>query len=389
LFAGVGGIEAGLARSGHEALLLCENDPGAQEVLRTHFGDHAHVVGDVREVRSISADVELLTAGFPCTDISQAGRTAGIRGAKSGLIGEVWRLLESRAKVGAAVPWILLENVPFMLSLAKGEAMEVIVSMLEHFGYRWAYRVVDTRAFGLPQRRQRVLILAALHEDPRAVLFADDAGPPLPLPKQTWRLRANGFYWTEGNRGLGWADDAVPTLKAGSTVGIPSPPAIVRVDGTVVQPNIKDAERLQGFGADWTAPAENAVRPNHRWRYVGNAVTVDVAAWIGERLRRPGRYDGSRDVPLERHGSWPRAAWNDTPHESAGRHAADLSQWPVRREYRNLEGFLEHEPRMLSAKATQGFHKRITASSLWRPEGFDSILEQHLRRMLDGDRKSA
>ncbi len=126
---------------------------------------------------------------------------------------EVFRLLKGRR-----VPWVLLENVPFMLHLGKGRALEVVVSELERLGYSWAYRVVDARAFGLPQRRERVYIVAALDDDPRRVLFADESGP-LEDDAAPSEAPAFGFYWTEGLRGLGWAADAVPTLKGGSSVG--------------------------------------------------------------------------------------------------------------------------------------------------------------------------
>ena len=69
--------------------------------------------------------------------------------------------------------------------------------------------------------------------------------------------RLHGFYWTEGVRGLGWAPDAIPTLKNGSTIGIASPPAILLPWGEVMTPDIRDAERLQGFAEDWTLPAES------------------------------------------------------------------------------------------------------------------------------------
>src|SRR5262249_12660226 len=140
---------------------------------------------------------------------------------------------------------------------------------------KWAYRVVDTRAFGFPQRRQRVLLLASRKRDPRQVLLADDVADMAP-PKK--RNTAHGFYWTEGNAGLGWARDAIPTLKGGSTLGIPSPPAIWLPRGQLVTPDIRDAERLQGFPAGWTAAASptSAKRNGPRWRLVGNAVSVPV-----------------------------------------------------------------------------------------------------------------
>src|SRR5262249_43455119 len=158
---------------------------------------------------------QLVAAGFPCQDLSQAGKTKGIEGSRSGLVAEVFRLL-ARDRV----PWLLLENVPFMLQLAGGRALDVIIESIDALGYQWAYRVGASLAFGLPQRRERVFLLASRSEDPRGVLFADSAERP--EPPSPWHSVACGFYWTEGVRGLGWAVDAVPTLKGGSTVGIPS-----------------------------------------------------------------------------------------------------------------------------------------------------------------------
>src|SRR4030095_11208128 len=106
---------------------------------------------------------------------------------------------------------------------------------------------------GLPQRRERVYLVASLNHDPRAVVFRGNINPP--QRRGSAGETSFGFYWTEGSRGLGWAVDAVPTLKSGSTVGIASPPAIWLPDGSIVQPDIRDAERLQGFEADWTQPA--------------------------------------------------------------------------------------------------------------------------------------
>jgi len=149
LFAGIGGVELGLSRAGHHSELLCEWEPTAQRVLRARFPS-VDLRGDVRDLKSLP-DVDLVTAGFPCQDLSQAGRTAGIRGERSGLVTEVFRLLDKTNP-----RWLLLENVPFMLQLDAGEAMRYLTTALTDRGYRWAYRVVDTRAFGLPQRRRRV-----------------------------------------------------------------------------------------------------------------------------------------------------------------------------------------------------------------------------------------
>ena len=370
LFAGVGGFERGMGRAGHETLLLCENDPSACAVLEARFhGIRLHE--DVLTLERLPRGVTLVTAGFPCQDLSQAGKTAGISGSRSGLVGEVFRLIEQHR-----TPWVLLENVPFMLQLSRGRAMDVIASALEALGYRWAYRVVDARAFGLPQRRRRVYLLASLTGDPRSVLFADEAGH-VEEPKLNGHSVACGFYWTEGIRGLGWAVDAVPTLKGGSTVGIPSPPAILLPTGDVVVPDIRDAERLQGFPADWTSPAEMAGRSGLRWKLVGNAVSVPAAEWLGRRMMRPGRVLDYAATAL--HGTrWPTAAWN----VGKGRVAVDASEWPVRRRYVPLLDLLKYTSRPLSAKATAGFLERTDRSALRFPEGFLDSLRRHHERMV-------
>jgi DNA (cytosine-5)-methyltransferase 1 len=369
LFAGIGGLELGLSRAEHEAALLSELDSAASAVLAERFSSTARTA-DVRDLRTLPPGTQLVSAGFPCQDLSQAGRTAGIAGARSGLVGEVFRLVERKR-----VEWVLLENVSFMLQLGSGRALDLIMSEFERLQYKWAYRVVNSRAFGVPQRRERVYILASRRHDPRDVLFVDDA--PEPLDQRSFRDVACGFYWTEGVRGLGWAVDAVPTLKGGSTIGIPSPPAIILPSGRIVKPDIRDAERMQGFDADWTLPAETVAKRGARWKLVGNAVTVDAAEWIGKRLRMPGHYDSTGDVSLSADESWPTAAYN----VAGVRTRAALSKWPVHIPSEPLESFLRYEPQDLSAKATAGFLSRARTAKLRFPAGFLDAVERHLVTM--------
>ena len=111
-------MELGMQRAGHHATLVCDILPTARAVLNARFPD-VEYRDDITRLRSLPADVDLICAGFPCQDLSQAGMTAGIHGSRSGLIGEVFRLL-SRRRIGTVV----LENVPFMLQLNGGNAKD-------------------------------------------------------------------------------------------------------------------------------------------------------------------------------------------------------------------------------------------------------------------------
>lgn len=376
LFAGIGGFERGLVAAGHEPVLLSEIWEPARAVLAAKMPG-VPCQRDIRELKALPREVELIAGGFPCQDLSQAGQTLGIGGSRSGLVGEVFRLLDRRR-----VAWVVLENVSFMLQLDKGSGMRTLVEAFEERGYRWAYRVVNSLSF-LPQRRERVLFVATTNEtDPASVILTDEAEPKvLPTDLDAY---AHGFYWTEGVRGLGWAPDSIPTLKNGSTVGIASPPAILLPSGDVITPDIRDAERLQGFPENWTRAAEHVSRSSSRWSLVGNAVTVPVAAWLGKRLARPGKYDISRDGGLPENGRWPKAARYD----GSGRYAVRINSYPQWQARLPLAQFLHYDGKLLSARATRGFLSRTERAKLRFADGFQDRLREHLVRMEVSDTAS-
>lgn len=353
LFSGIGGLEVGLARAGHKSIALCEIDPFARSVLESRLS--LPVENDVRQLTSLP-NCDLLAAGFPCQDLSQAGTKLGIAGARSGLVGEVFRLCS-----GSGAPkTVLLENVHYMLKLGSGRAMEVLTAAFEDLGYRWSYRVVDARSFGIPQRRQRVLFLASKEIAPERVLMADDAHDPSKehdAPSaEIDPCRLYGFYWTEGLRGLGWTRDAVPTIKGGSTIGIPSPPAIWDPStGFIGTPSITDAERLQGFISGWTQPAEYVPQgARRRWHLVGNAVCVPMAEWVGRRLCTPAE---PSDLPTPKpfpQRNWPKAAAG----RSGERCAFDVSMRVHPHLDLNLKAFLLDNLKPLSKRACNGFLER-------------------------------
>lgn len=380
LFAGIGGFELGLQQAGFHSSLLCDVLPASRAVLHARFPDVAYH-DDITTLKSLPRGTEVLCAGFPCQDLSQAGRTAGLNGERSGLIGDVFRLLKRQR-----VPTIVVENVPFMLQLNGGSAVRAIIDEFERLGYHWAYRVVDSFGFGLPQRRERVFLVASKALEPSRVLFADDR--PLVRPKTALGRVAHGFYWTEGRGGLGWAVDAVPTLKNGSTIGIPSPPAILMPDGRVIKPGIRDVERMQGFDADWTRPAEDVSRASVRWGLVGSAVSVPVARWLGSRLKNPGDVVATAiDMLFPENGKAPRAACFDGRRRFAVRIGCD----PLGIRSPDLVEFLQDKEgqQLLSLKATLGFLGRTQRAKLRFEPGFIEAVRRHAAVMSGADQALA
>jgi DNA (cytosine-5)-methyltransferase 1 len=148
-------------------------------------------------------------------------------------------------------------------------------------------------------------------------------------------------------------------------------------NGDVITPDITDAERLQGFPRNWTQPAVGVARASSRWSLVGNAVSVPAAAWIGRRLREPGKYDRALDFDVRPLKGWPKAARFD----GKERFAVQIGDRPESVRRIPLHRFLKARGKPLSARATAGFLARTQRSSLRFRPGFIDALQLHLARM--------
>lgn len=169
VFSGVGGFELAARRCGIRTAWSSELDPRCRSILRRHFPEAKHF-GDIRAVRAALEKrnagrttieplrrIDILCGGFPCQDVSLAGLRAGLAGERTGLY---WEL---RRTIGIIRPrWVVLENVPGLLSSNAGRDMRAITRSLEGMGYQWAYRILDSRWFNVPQRRRRVFIVGHL-----------------------------------------------------------------------------------------------------------------------------------------------------------------------------------------------------------------------------------
>jgi DNA (cytosine-5)-methyltransferase 1 len=167
LFAGVGGFDLALERNGIEVVASVEIDKHAQKVLAYQF-PNSQKFNDVREVngeqlRKAGFDSNgIIVGGFPCQDLSVAGKRRGLAGERSGLFWEIVRLLkETEAK------HFILENVPGLLSSNRGKDLGTVIGALAELGYGVAYRILDAQYFGVPQRRRRIFIVGCLGDDGR------------------------------------------------------------------------------------------------------------------------------------------------------------------------------------------------------------------------------
>ena len=367
LFSGIGGFETGFAKSGLKTVLMCESDPAARAVLAKRFPD-VEIRKDINRMRSLPT-CEVLAAGWPCQDLSQAGRTAGISGLRSSLVAEVFRLLAAASRKPDLV---VLENVAFALHLQQGKALSFVTDQLEFLGYRWAYRILDTKNFGLPQRRRRLFVVASLSRNPVDILF-DGFGTNI----KTWPALQSkfGFYWTEGNSGIGWSPGAIPPLKGGSGLSIPSPPAIWKMETQdFIVPGIRDAERIQGFSSSWTKMNGASPREERlRWRLVGNAVSVPVAEWIGGRIKE---CDPVSEVTAIKSTKRANAGMGGPKQRSR---SLLISEAPSSSKHVTLDEFEIRFPAPLSQRAASGFLSRVTKSSLRVDERFVADLRAYTR----------
>jgi DNA (cytosine-5)-methyltransferase 1 len=154
-FAGLGGFHVALERLGHECVFACEINEELRAIYQRNFG--VKPVGDIRKVDAASVPPhDVLCAGFPCQPFSLAGKKKGAACPESGkLIDDVFRLVNFHHP-----KYVLLENVPNVLTIAEGEFWERITRSFERAGYLVEYHIYSPLQFGMPQKRERLFVVA-------------------------------------------------------------------------------------------------------------------------------------------------------------------------------------------------------------------------------------
>jgi DNA (cytosine-5)-methyltransferase 1 len=185
-FSGVGGLDLGFERAGIKTVSVSEIDPYASSVLADRFPD-APNLGNIVEVNANEIpEADIYSGGFPCQDLSVAGKRAGFAGKRSSLAFTFLDLVEQRRP-----RWIVLENVPGLFSSNKGADFGRLLYEMEQLGYGVSWRILDARFFGVAQRRRRVFIVGSFGSDRSAeVLFECEGCERHPAPRWTQRQSA-------------------------------------------------------------------------------------------------------------------------------------------------------------------------------------------------------
>lgn len=360
-FSGIGGFEAS-----ESPLLYCEIDPEARDILA---GIHNEVDAwdDIETLVAPSADV--VVGGWPCQDISIAGKQAGLTGLRSRLL---LNMLDVANSAGAHT--VVAENVTNLLRLRRGLEFKASIDAIHEAGFPVvAWRVVNAREFGLPQHRQRLLIVASKHRELAEILFQSvNSGKKSHLAKPI----ASGFYWTAGIHSINYSNGYLPTIKIGSSIGIASPPAVHYGD-VVRQISAEEALRLQGFDF----PVSLFKSDSAIYRMTGNAVAKPIGRWLIDSVlngKPSGAIPTLREIPTD-------TPLFEMPGDPFKFHRAGMSVKGVISSFKiekgelanNLENYLnlESEAR-LSARASSGLLARLSKSGQQIPDNLKNSLEE-------------
>lgn len=316
-FAGIGGFHSGLEKAGMECIGWCEFDKFAQKSYRAMYDtERLWFADDVRKVRGWDLPkADLWTFGFPCQDVSIAGKQKGInRGTRSGLFYEIMRLIDETEE--NRPEWLICENVKNLLSIDGGRGFFEVLTEMGGRGYSIEWRVYNSKDYGVPQNRERVYIVGRYGES--------SAGRPL-LPvrrESTAALRQviggrQGTRVYDGNKisctltsqggNLGGktglytfvdlnkkggvkTTDVARTLVARYNAGLSNRTAErsgvleATVPIRIRRLTPKECFRLQGFTDEQFDQAAAVNSETQLYKQAGNAVTVNVVEEIGRHI---------------------------------------------------------------------------------------------------------
>lgn len=259
LFAGIGGFELGIERAipNSETIWQVEQNPFCQSILSKHW-TKAKIYNDVRDITINNVEpVDVLLGGFPCQDISLAGKQLGVNdGKKSSLWWDMWRIIgELRPRV------VIMENVANIIRLGGAD----VIGSLAQIGYDCEWTVISAQQFGAPHLRERWFCVAYSNSS------NDRNRTKIPISMEE---RGSDEY------GISDRSQSVSTLWNNKSPsdwrGVGCQSAICRVD--------------DGLSTGMDRSKHNKIR-QERLKALGNAIVPQCSQWVGEQVLKSGLLD--------------------------------------------------------------------------------------------------
>lgn len=272
LFAGIGGMDLGLERSGMRCRWQVEIDQFCRRVLSKHWPE-VPKYGDIRELTGSELEaVDLIAGGFPCTDTSNAGDREGIKGEHSGRWFDMLRIIRV-----VRPRFVLVENVPGLLSRGMG----TVLGNLAEIGYDAEWQSIPASAVGAKHGRLRVFIVAY------------PGGARQTQPEQTAARRECDGRWNAADCGgseVAVADTDVSRLEGNLRSILADQQSFARHAARCRGAFSGIADRQDGASQSWILRSVHGIPDRaHRVRTLGNAVVPQVAEWIGHQIMEAAR----------------------------------------------------------------------------------------------------
>lgn len=353
-FTGVGGLEGT-----EPPFAVCEIDENCQSVLtRKYVG--AKLIPDVKQIDGLHVDT--IVGGWPCQDLSIAGKKRGLTGENSGLF---YEFVNAAVKTDAKT--LIAENVTNLIKLESGNVFLEVLRELNSKGFKYiSWRILNARQFGLPHNRNRIFIIASFDSENCFSIFRE-------LPKSLLAeapFQADGFYWTAGTQSINYSKGYVPTIKVGSTLSIASPPAVV-YKGIVRQLTTSEALKLQGFKEeDFSGLKENVI-----FKMAGNAVAVPVGRFVVDGVAKKHKVKKIKFQLVQKNLFDDEANQNipNVGFYDGEIHSVRLTEIPTLAT--NLGAYLDiTEKSQLSPRAASGLLKRLNLSGQNCPDDLKELL---------------
>ena len=301
LCSGIGGFRCALESIGHRCVGYCEIDRHARASYEAMFDTEGEWkrddINDLRAEEIPYADIWCF--GFPCQDITNEGKMRGLDGERSGLFLKIMELIKEKLE-GERPTYLLIENVRNLLSVNGGWDFARVLSELDTAGYDCRWQLLDSRWFGVPQRRERVYIIGYLRSRGRREILpirgtyttAPVPGGPDGPSVKVKNATKSGYAIAHVGDGinLAYPDSETRRGRVGSgvaqTLVCSGQMGTLTEDGRIRRLTPREYFRLQGFPDELYERAAKVCTETQLYKQAGNAVTVNVARAVALALPR-------------------------------------------------------------------------------------------------------